>query len=329
MKKMTVFFACISLCTTPVLCADDINDCDDRGAFFLEADWLYWKAIQDNLGFSTISTQVVDGDLTTANSNLIEQKFKYDSGFRTNIGYRPKCSCWEIALDFTYLPSNSHASKSIAASNQFITAYKDNIAFFKLIENMPFDTMDSKWNLNLYYVDIDLAYTFTCCDCFHLKPHAGIRYLNFREKLTVDLRSITTRGGINVVDDFKFNQQTHGIGLEGGLDTRWDFRCGTYLRGSFVGSILYANFHTKGRLNQSTDDAGDITLLNNSYKGKINSAIPTLNYFLGLGYAGSICNYTFFLEAGWEQFVLLNANRIAQNGNLSFEGFTLKGGFAF
>lgn len=325
------FSGCLALLipfSIPSLNAYDYcTDSCDR--FFVEADWLYWKAKQDKLGFSSFTTQTTQGTATTANATLLEQHFKYESGFRTNIGYRPACSCWEVGLGFTYIPSHSNFSEAITGPNQFISTYNNNIGLFKLTDNLPFDTVDSKWHLHLYYIDLDVAYCLTFCDCIYLRPHIGIRYLNFREHLSANLESVTTRGGITATDDFSFKQREHGIGLEAGLGMNWDIGCGLSLNGHFGGSILYANYRINGRLDQSISSVEITTQLNNSYRSHIKTALPVVDYFLGVAYSNSICDISYFIEAGWEQFVLFDANRMALDGNLSLQGLTLRGGFAF
>jgi hypothetical protein len=56
---------------------------------------------------------------------------------------------------------------------------------------------------------------------------------------------------------------------------------------------------------------------------KFFTATPSVDYFVGLQYADTMCDMIVKARLGWEQHVLFDTNRMLFAGNLSTQGLTL------
>ena len=79
-----------------------IETCNN-GQFHVNADWLYWKAQQDNLLIARFVDDFPDPTLKTVDVALLQPIFKFDNGFRLNAGYQAFCSPWEFNITYTHL----------------------------------------------------------------------------------------------------------------------------------------------------------------------------------------------------------------------------------
>ena len=318
------------------------NPCfPDIGRFSAGADWLYWKATEDglNYGLLTTTTTPATGSLAV-NERILKPRFEYDSGYRVYIGYELPCYDWEIGVIYTHAPNTRARSSALAASTlipvvtQNITILDNSLFNFRGILPAAGDAVKSQWGLDFDYIDFDLAHTLCLSDYLRVRPHIGIRYL--WAKQTFDMDFVGTSADSDVTGNVAFEgflkNRTYGVGVEGGLWGDWEVGCGFSILGHVGGSILYGKHKIRGShaLVTTRGSATPITDLF-SYRDVEYTSIPMLDYFIGLQYATCLCEIEFNLHVGWEQHVAFDMNRFTttDGGDLSLQGLTLGGGFAF
>lgn len=335
MKKQSIIFNLIAviLCglTTPAtadFCGQSYDDCCEwsvlDGKMTLGADWLYWKVQQDGiLPGAIVETNVTTSPLTTI-SRKIRPDFKYESGFRVNLGYELPCDCWDVNLAYTYLPS--HAKTKRFASNSDIESFSPS---FNDGSAATYNTFASKWDFSANNIDLDIGRTVCFGECLKVRPHIGFRTTWFDQKLRIlasavtpilDSTSLETTANATALKE-KFD----GYGVEGGLWTDWKIGYGVSVVGHVGGSILYSKFKVHATSITGVLDA-DLSIIPTAQafaKDTFHSATPTVDYFIGLQYAD--CMFDMFVKAhiGWEQHVFFDTNRFLSAGNLSTQGLTL------
>lgn len=348
MKKHTLYYNLIgaALCAvaSPLAAADFCNPCSNNyewsccdGKINFGADWLYWKVTEDNLSLGDIINATDDVAVHNTDFRLtdVDQKFKYTSGFRVNLGYEMPCDCWGVNVNYTYMPSNS-------SSNSFSGEFDELRSFFPNIVNFPIFlvgsesflpnllSISSKWDLTANNIDVDIGRTLCFGECIKVRPHIGFRATWFDQKLKTHIATENLDGyDLSTVEaDFLFKENFRGYGVEGGLWGEWQIGCGLSFIGHVGGSILYSKIHTKQSffaLESAT--FGTVPEFSNTLTGQschtVWTATPTMDYFVGLQYADCICDMLFAARVGWEQHVIFNANRLAHDGNLGAQGLTL------
>lgn len=288
----------------------------------LGADWLYWKVQQDGINTGHIfAATPSDAPVNETFTRAVRPNFKYDSGFRVNLGYELPCDCWDVNVAYTYIPS--HAKTSFFAAESALEVFApaivngDTIAAFG-----TFATFGSKWDFNANNIDLDIGRTVSFGECLKVRPHVGFRATWYDQKF----RS----AGANVVGEtvtltaLSVKEKFQGYGVEAGLWGDWKLGYGVSLVGHFGGSILYSEYKVKGE--SITGVLGEDDFINPAFsftKDKIFTATPSVDYFVGLQYADCFFDMIVKAHVGWEQHVMFDTNRFLSVGNLSAQGLTL------
>lgn len=325
MKKNTIIFNLVAaiLCgfTAPAaadFCGQNYNDCCEwsllDGKVSVGADWLYWKVQQDGvLPGSVVTTTTVDS-LTTTSSRRSHPSFKWDSGFRVNLGYELPCDCWDVNLAYTYIPSHARINNFVADAET---------VRFVPVDGASFAAYTSKWDFNGNNIDLDLGRTVAFGECLTVRPHVGFRTTWFDQKF----RSVGINGDVTqtaTIATTSIKEKFQGYGVEAGLWTDYKLGCGVSLVGHFGGSILYSKFKINSTAVSAlvVENAETITAIDYSSES-FYAATPSVDYFIGLQYADTLCDTIFKARLGWEQHVLFDTNRYLSSGNLSTQGLTL------
>ncbi len=293
--------------------------CD--GTAKLSGDWLFWKIQQDNLHFDSLEIgESIGSEVFTGHT--ARPKYKYDSGFRINLGYELPGQQWDLTASYTYLPTSAQSDAFIfplfgsqVSSSQKVgldTSKKQTL--FDQASPNPTQSLSfaGKWLTHISNIDLDIARSITFGEWFTLRPHMGLRACWIDQKYHLRIEDIQVR----------LHEQFEGIGAEGGMWMGWNWNCGLSLLGHLGGSILYSNSCLKER-------ADVIPFLTVTGKDRIWDATPTFDSFIGLQYETTL--YCFALEAciGWEQHILFDVNHFARHGNLTAQGLTLDFGIAY
>jgi hypothetical protein len=348
MKIKSILFNLIGamLCATtlPLAAANCFpcgNDCCEwdlcDGKITLGADWLYWKVTEDNLLLGSTSNLISEPrtEPLDVHASPLTQSFKYNSGFRVNLGYELPGNCWDINVCYTYLPGHS-TSSTFNSTNPTSHIFTPNRTDFPILGTILDNelvqaptSVSSKWNFNGNNVDVDMGRTVCFGECLKLRPHVGFRVTWFDQNLRFSARSAIAEDPLVQNYDAKFSQKFTGCGVEGGLWGEWQVGCGLSVVGHFGGSVLYSKFrlHERAVASNLTVTPGDVVIAYNCHSFR--NATPTVDYFLGMQYETCFCDMLFSVHAGWEQHVLFDVNKIAHDGNLATQGLTLGLALAF
>ncbi len=296
----------------PTYCYDD-SFCN--GKFTVSADWLYWKVQEEAIYFTSLNTNTATSSVP--NSTFVDAllpDFKYQNGFRVGIEYELPGDEWQFGVVYTYIPG--HGAIHRHAENTLQT-FADTTG--------TASSLHAKWNLNLSYLDVDLARSIACGECFSLRPHIGFRaaWIDQKYHSTALLTSSTSTS--SNYGYFKINEHFNGYGIEGGLWGEWKFGWNLSLVGHIGGSILYSEFKTSAPIYQINvaADGTETTPVDHPLHYNRTTGTPTIDYFVGLQYASNFCDFDVSAHIGWEQHIFFNMLDANEQGNLSAQGLTL------
>jgi hypothetical protein len=328
MKRKSILFHlfAVMLCGFTTTATGDIynqpqNDCCKssllNGKVTVEADWLYWKVQQDGILTGNILTENNE-EISTNASRGVWPNFKYDNGFRLNIGCQLPCDYWDVHVIYTYMPAHAKTTPFFSDSNsvRFITNDFTNQG--------NFNTYNSAWDFTGNNIDFDFGRTLNFGECLTIRPHAGFRATWFDQKFrdigTTFINPTTT---FFLTDSVKETFQ--GYGVEAGLWADLKLGYGISLIGHIGGAILYSRYevNTKSSNFLIEENVGETIFGITFLKDKIFVGTPMVDYFLGLQYADTFCDVLIKARVGWEQHVIFDTNRYLLRGNLSTQGLTL------
>ena len=287
------------------------------------ADWLYWKAFQDDLEYGEHVT-IVTGATTTRDTSEIMPEFNPNSGYRIFVenGFFEQ---WCLSGIYTHISSKAGNSLNLDPANiasDFINLNTSNFPALAALTGAAFSSLDANWSSDFSYFDLDLSRPIYLSACFGIKPHLGFRALWRKQKL--DLDGVAPGAGILTS---AFTEKYDGCGVEGGLSAHLQLGWGLSLSGHLGGSLLYARIKVKENFQVLSD--GQITLL--SVGNTIFHLTPMMDAFLGLQYEGHLCSYPINFHAGWEQHTIHNATHLnlLRYSDFTLQGLTLGGSIIF
>ncbi len=316
-------------------CCHDFGSC---GNVEFGGEYLYWKAEQDRMtiGSFLITEQV--GTTTSVNASAIKPVFQADSGFRIFASYLIPCSEWKVGASFTHMPSSASIARSGTLPMMRVAPNGNNFFLLSNLEtanNLALDTAIYDWTLNANYLDVDFSRKFWIDSCLSFFPHIGVRTYWMKQQNKMQISGVSTEiqqsttitSPFNV--DVSLEEKMIAAGIEGGLSGEWSLGYGVSMLGHVGGSILYSQFKNGQKALAATfkDTGAEYVKINATSVQR--TGTPTLDYFLGLQYVASLWGAEVNLHAGWEAQIVIDANQLADGGNLSLQGLTVGGKISY
>ncbi len=331
---------CPPRCDVPP--AGIIDDCGDRvckvitpnagprvcmGAdVFITADFILWTYRQEGLEFAmTGATGTV-----TQQGSLHEPDFALEPGFKVGLGLNLGHDGWDVFAEYTWLTTDE--SNSVTDSNgTMVNLWAQGAAA---------QFMSGRWDSNFNVIDLELGRNFFVSQYLTMRPHYGFKGTWQSQDYTVvselrtdptDPNTLTQRRTMN--QDFDY----WGFGIRTGMDTAWHFNKSWSLYGNFAISALWSGFDID-RTDDTFDPNTDTTTRTVNTNNDFSTVLPVLELAIGLRWETWFSNddYHFGIDAGWEEQVWWGMNRYIvlnqpqrDNGDLTFQGFTLKFRFDF
>ncbi len=285
-------------CRSPCLCGD----------FSVNVDALIWEAVEEGLCYGAVT------DLNE--TELKNQKFKWNAGVRVGLGYQLPCDCWDVALSWTHFNSKSKRELSLDPGEFFISTWGE-----LPIGGLSGAAVSDHWKLDFNVLDADLGHVICVNDCLSFRPHVGLRAAWIDQKVHIDATGAS--GELPFTNEVHMKSDYEGIGLRAGLDSEWSFGCGWGLYGSADASILAGE--SKSCIRDATTFAGLTTIVSQKYKSRACRAATDLA--IGLRWQDRFCcdSILLTLQVGWEQHLFFNQNNFKHFVSLFNQGQSEKG----
>jgi hypothetical protein len=321
---------------------------------YITADYIIWKAYEQGLAYAydgVPDAPTAVNPASATSGSVFRPKFKWESGFKIGLGNIFNHDGWDVYAEYTWLHSKAKDEpgttdccvtvSEIAKSNYWLSTHA-------CPEGVLMGAEGGTWNLdNFNVLDLELGRDFYVSKFLTLRPFAGMKFSWMHQKYKFKYEDILFVGdqgdtpsslttiplGSNVKVDLK--QREFGVGLRAGIDTNW-YVCkwfGTY--GDFALTGLWNRFHEKRQVEINTPIPTEF--VSENMKDKVFDVTAVLEVGIGVFFEWAFSNdaYMVDLALGWETQVWFNQNNLIflmnnnAPGNLSFQGFTLKVGFAF
>lgn len=298
---------------------------------FVYGDFLWWQAYENGLPLVTKNNSTA-GTLNNAEVKTLSSDWA--PGFRVGIGYNMPHDGWDLSLTWLRLYTKGH-KKVTAGFGQELYPYWD--APSGPAGGSTCTTARGTWKMHLNQLDLDLGREFFVSKWLTMRPHFGLRAAWVRQKLYGRYSNLSVPAGDEL--EFQTKLRSWGLGIEGGLNTRWGLGSGFSLYGDLNAAILYGF--------QKAHPKEDIEQTSNKYLNAVRSyrvSNPILDLALGLrwDHMFSRDRWHVGLRAGWEHHIYFNQNQtmifvddvspgtfVANQGDLSLQGWTFGARFDF
>lgn len=219
-------------------------------AFYVDAEFLYWQARNDNLEYALLVQTTPSLALLTGDAQKKNIGFNWNPGFRAILGCRTCCD-FDIELIGTYLPTNAKGSQSSStrASNEFL-----HNLWFQSFTGFRTGFAEANWHLDFATLDlIGKAHFYPLC-CLHLIPRFGLRSVFIKQRYQVEyndnLFSLMDGSPLRFPRaDINLFSRYLAIGLLGGSDFEIPLRNNFSLKGGITASLVWGKVNVNERIN--------------------------------------------------------------------------------
>lgn len=332
-SKITLNCLCIAALFS---CATNYGN-NDRTAhrFSFGVDYLYWKAQQEQMYYANAVPGGINlNDFIFDNQMInVDQKFKYDSGVRAELGYT-FCSDWDSRLVGTHFKSCSFGAITIP-NGVLVTGIAP---FIQFEEDLIASTANSRWKIQFNTLDWEFGRFWDICEEFTMRSHIGLKWAKIKQSQFVNYPSFA--GGAVTATMQKRNTFT-AVGPRFGLNADWCFWNHFSLVGNIATSLLYGKF----KINTISNISEVGTQVTSSFPACKKRLRPALEMLAGIDWKKDFscfcdddisCDIGIAYEAQywWNQWqalttVLQGLNSLTNNGDLMFHGLTVHFGLEF
>lgn len=303
---------------------DSKHGCVKEG-FTFQAEFLWWRAVMDNLEYAIRITGSPFGVQPISNRDYFENPdFEFDPGVRVSAGYGFGPENWDVVGRWTYHYTNP--SDSTYTGNNRIFPIRD-YAAPNGSESLTFaDGAKGRWRNVINIADLEMGYTHFFSQRFSFRPHFGLKAAWINMDYTASYTNVTAidpnQGGVPLGDvrvstESSFWSVGAQAGISGNLHIGWGFSL--YMISSEA--LLYGKYETRYRQRDGTLD--DFTVFeNDAYRMRSMTQLV-----LGLEWAKCFSNGMLLaFNLGWEGQYWWNQHEIRYgidyqpSGDLTFTG---------
>jgi hypothetical protein len=292
----------------------------------IDAGFIYWQAIEENLNLGTdvnVTSFTTTGE---AIQSIIPMNWKYKPGFQVSLGYSTDYDNWDFHGEYTWF--HNKQTRSVYQPLSKGVALLPNFGYPPLDVAITtiYERANQTWKLNMDLLDLDMGRWFYSGTQLTVRPYAGARVAWINQNLNVLYTIGTTNLG------YIASSHSWAIGPRGGLDLNWNIGCGFRFITNAAADILFTRYtKINHRATSSTNPP-----FNTNVKD-VNALRTHFDAMLGMGWGTYLCNHEwhFDINAGYEFQVFMDQNMLAQtqygpinhalqSGNLYIHGLTLK-----
>jgi hypothetical protein len=306
---------------------------------FVTADLLWWVAHEDGIPlYIENEDQAFIPNLNNAEAKGLD--WDWDLGFRVGLGYNTPHDGWDLSLTWMRVYGKAHQHGHVDSDDAIwpsLTHPAGNLNGAALGFG-PFTKSHSHWHLQLNQLDFDLGREFFVSKWLTLRPYFGLRSDWIHQKLEVHYNRFNGNSG----QDYEVELRNHfwGIGLATGLDTQWGLGGGWSIYGNAAFAILYG-IHDLDR-DDELSNLDEFKFVNMDDTYRVSRTVGDLQLGLRWDTMFDGDRFHFGIQAGWEHHVYFGQNQfarfvddqaignfLANQGDLSFQGWTLSARFDF
>ncbi|NGX59819.1 MAG: hypothetical protein KR126chlam3_00976 [Chlamydiae bacterium] len=303
-----------------------------NGDWVISAAGFYWNAHQDGMEYaidnhiknpkgSDIFAPLLDIEQLNnlINAEYETPNFKWDFGFKVDLGYNTTCDGWDFGVTWTWYrgKANDHIEAEFDDNHTLLPLWS---AFSPTAGSVLYATdIETHWKLQLNLIDFELGREYWTSKYLSFRPFIGLRiaYLeqsfeiqhkggSFLENIGMGQSQDAFNNEVDLDNDFK------GVGLRAGFDTVWNFGCGWGLYGNLAAAIVYGRFsldHDE-EIRRASSPHDKIKILETEESFHASRAM--LDLALGIQWASLFCDcqYGFTVQLGWEHHLFFHQNQL-------------------
>ncbi|MBI3901239.1 MAG: hypothetical protein HY324_03695 [Chlamydiia bacterium] len=308
-------------------------------SFFGFADVLVWEAKEEGLDYAAYIP--VTNSVVTSESlfpHALDDKARYNVGFRVGFSYQCPCPNWDATLYWTYFHPSQKASFTVPPhpADAATSTTRSVPVLFNPSASPALNTANGEWKVLYDVVDLDVGYFFRA-PSFQCRPHIGIRSAWINQKMDLNFNLNFQNGGASTssANFISLNSnQFWGMGLRSGADATWHFWNDFSLFGKSGVSLLWGQYNvSRQEILTSALTVGGITYLPGTTRAITNvmryQLATALDLIGGFGWHTTCYGLGLDLSLAWEFQLWFSQNQLLKVvGNNNINYVNLQGDFS-
>ncbi len=309
-------------------------------AFFLTADFLYWRADLDGIPIA-VKSESAPGSFIDK-GKMIDMDFDWNPAFRVGFGGIVGDDAWDVKSEYTRYTSDTNRSVHASGDEVLIPLWASatNIDAGGLVVNEAASFASGHYNLNYNVVDIELGRSYFVSRALSVRPFIGMRGAFIYQHTRFHYSGLTfAEGGAFSPQTTKGKSNYQAGGIRAGFNLGWHFDCHWSFFSEISASLLYGRFDARETMRTKNHS------LKTYLQGNFNAARPNVELALGVQWENTFCKDRCRLSFGLgyefvEWFLMNQFPRVLEpgiingttsrfHGDLGLQGATLKGRFEF
>ncbi|MCB1106962.1 MAG: MOMP family protein [Chlamydiia bacterium] len=292
-----------------------------RDEWFVVFEPLYWYQRTNGTPFAYSNSTLISSVPLKGRTKDID--FGWSWGVRVGGGKNICFDQWDIYASF--ISYNNHSSGSAKGGlNSTLIPLRGLV-----ITQTGVKYAKSTYDLDFYNIDLELGRHYYVSEKLSFRPFVGLKNAWIDQSQMIRYTGGSLGHNSAHIDD---ECEYWGIGLKGGINSKWHLAEGFYLAGVFSGALLYGYFDIEHREKVTPSPQDRIKLEDNKHR-----FVPMVNWRLGLGYGTYFNQKEYYLDIGaycegmywWRQnqmlkiyeYVALRYDNFAED--LSMHGLTI------
>lgn len=243
--------------------------------FFINVDFLYWKAIEEGTNMGSVYTT----DSTETSTSDVKIDSKYHPAFRVGLGMGLSEDNWTAGIEYTRYHSTNDNSKNLdltdlSSENRLLSSW---VLSSTESDDLIFG-LKSSWKVKNDLIDLNFGRPYYVGQKLIFKPIFGLRsgWMDQKYDQTQTFYDETTTEENYSTVNAKSNSWL--IGPRAGIGTNWVLGKGFNVFGNAAAALFYQNFKNNFKYKNFETDS---TL--NTHE-KLSSITPNLECALGLSW---------------------------------------------
>lgn len=217
----------------------------------LDASFLYWQVMQDNMEIAfasntpAASIPTISSTSGSLQGSFIEPGFKYKPGAQIGLTLRSDHDNWDMSTQYTWLEGSIVDTSNGPLGGTLLPTWGHPM----VVNNNFYDTADQKWHYSFNLIDGDVGRTFYVGSALVVRSFFGARAGWILQKLQVTYTNLesTLYNGIPGTQNVSVYSNSWGVGPRMGLASNWNLGSDFCLFGNGSIDLLYTDYNIKSK----------------------------------------------------------------------------------
>ncbi len=272
--------------------------CPGNEGIFLKADFLYWRASEDDLMYAQVSEDSVNTSGYASNANfrtsrgvLVNMKTNWEPAFRVGTGWNTNYDSWDVGIVYTWYKNRSREQVSSTVTGP-VGGIPASWTVVAASDTVAGTSAKAVWKLRLDEGSLELGRAFYTSKSFSTRPFLGVKIDRLYRKTKFQYEG-TTSGAIQKYINLN---RFLGYGPQMGIGMDFHLPYGLSVMGK-MGSTLFF-----GEGKQKMQTLEDNFIVGNARARPYWKMIPQLQVSTGMSWGMCTCNETCYYEfsVAWE-----------------------------